>query len=410
MRGTYITAVIIAALIVLWLFSGQLGKDPRPEHSTLSEQNRLQSAESQDADLTRVRARIISASPQIREVVLRGKTDNKRSLIVKSETTGRIIARPVERGTVVNTGDLLCRLSDDDRADGLEEARQALNQARIDYDGSISLRERGFVSESGIAQARARVAAARAQVTRRQLDIERTALRAPFPAIVEDIHLEVGDYVTPGMSCVSLVDMNPMLLVGRVAERDVHALTVGQTATGVLNDGRTITGTLKFVGQQSDVATRTYAIEIEVPNADLTLRSGITARIQMPVATVMAQKVSPAVFTLDDEGQIGVRTVTSANQVEYHPIQVLRDDLDGVWVTGLPDVATVITVGQELVVPGQSVQVIYEAAREMPAAAPGADRRPDADRNSPPAVKADAGAAVSANTTTVTHLAAATTR
>ncbi|MEZ5559037.1 MAG: hypothetical protein R3E86_10940 [Pseudomonadales bacterium] len=84
----------------------------------------------------------------------------------------------------------------------------------------------------------------------------------------------------------------------------------------------------------------------QVPNPDYALRSGITAELQIAVHEVMAQKVSPALFALDDAGQIGVRVVNDANRVEYYPVQILRDDVDGVWVTGLPDPATLITVGQ----------------------------------------------------------------
>jgi len=413
MRGTYITATIIAALIGLWFLSGQIGREPRPEHLTLAEANDVRAAGSQDAEPVRVRARVINASPQAQEIVLRGKTENKRSLVVKSETSGRVIARPVERGSRVNGGDLLCQLADDDRSASLTEAEEALNQARIDYDGSLKLKERALLSESSVAQAKARVAAAEAAVIRRKLDIERTLVRAPFPAMVEDVHVEIGDYVTPGTSCVSLIDMDPMLLVGGVAERDVHALQVGQTAQGVLSDGRRVAGELKFVGQQSDPATRTYPIEVEVPNADLALRSGITARILLPTGTVMAQKVSPAIFSLDDDGNIGVRTVNANNQVEYHHIHIVRDDVDGVWVTGLPDVATVITVGQELVVPGQTVQVTYEPSGSMPAsAAPPApaDKRLRAPTGEGPGARSGApeagdGAAVSAQPPRVSPLA-----
>jgi multidrug efflux system membrane fusion protein len=402
MRGPYLTAAVIALLILLWLFSGQVGQTPPPAHPTLAEANQLRAAEAQDTAPTAVRGRVIQASPQIQDVVLRGQTASKRTLTVRAETTGRIVGRPVERGSRVAAGDLLCEVADDDRSASLEEAVQALTQAQIDYAGSLRLQERALLSESGVAQARARVAAAQAQVTRREIDMARTQIRAPFPAIVEDLSVEIGDYVTPGAACVVLVDLNPLRLVARVAERDVHLLQPGQPASGLLSDGRSVAGTLTFVGQQSDPATRTYAVEIEVPNGDLALRSGISARISLPTATVMAHKVSPALFALDDQGNIGIRTADHRNRVEYHPVQILRDDIDGVWVTGLPEVATIITVGQELVVPGQAVEVSFEPGAALPVAAP--PSRPaappgDADPAAPEeelAAPRDRGAAVTA--------------
>jgi multidrug efflux system membrane fusion protein len=367
MRGTYITASIIALLIVLWLVSGQIGNDADMKHSSLAEANRERAAKAQDTAPARVRARVIHATPQVQRVVLRGRTENKRTVEVKAETAGRIVERPVERGTAVEQGDLLCRISIEDRLVGLEEGRAALEQARIEHQASLRLQEKGYQSETAIAQAKARLAAAEAQVARRELDIERTYVRAPFAGVVEDVHLEVGDYVSSAGSCATVVEMNPMLLVGRVSERQVSELEIGQTVTGALRDGRSVEGALTFVGQQADTNTRTYPVEVEVPNPDYNLRSGITTEILIPVGEVLAHKISPAVFSLDDEGNIGVRTVNDQRRVEYHRINIVRDDGDGVWVTGLPEVTTLITVGQELVVPGQEVELSFEPAAEMPA-------------------------------------------
>ena len=167
-----------------------------------------------------------------------------------------------------------------------------------------------------------------------------------------------------------MVDLDPMLLVGRLSELDVPRVAVGREASGTLSDRRTVIGTIGFVGQQSDPATRTYRIEIPIANPDFTLRSGITAEISVPVARVLAHRISPALFALDDRGVVGVRTVGDDGRVEFHAVEIVREEHGGVWVSGLPNTATLITVGQELVVPGELVDVDFEPAREMPAKAP----------------------------------------
>ena len=378
MRATYITALAIAALIIVWFVSGQVGKEEVTGHPTLAERNAQARAQQQDQSPTRVRAQVINASPQMQHVVLRGKTESKRTVQVRAETSGRIVKRPVERGTAVDEGDLLCQISMEDRYVGLLEAREALNQARIEYKGSLSLKEKGFQSDTAIAKTKARLAAAEAQLKRRELDIERTFVRAPFAGVVEDVHQEIGDFVASGAECVTVVDLDPMLLIGRVAEKDVHLLELKQPVTGVLNDGREVTGPVTFIGQQSDPATRTYAVEVQVPNDTYSLRSGVTTEIRIPVAEIMSQKISPALFALDDAGNIGVRTINEDNRVEFHMVQIVREDLDGVWVSGLPEMATLITVGQELVVPGETVEIDFEPSAEMPAAAPNSEPPPSA--------------------------------
>ena len=410
MRGTYITAIVIALVIGLWLLSGQLDENGIDEHPTVAQINQERAAELQDLAPTRVRARVLNASPQLEEVVLRGRTENKRTVAVKAEVAGRIVERPVERGTPVAVGDLLCRIAMDDRMAGLNEAREKLNQAEIEYAGSLRLKERGFQSETAIAQAKARRAAAQAELERSELSIARTFIRAPFAGIVEDIQMEVGDYASPGQPCATVVDLDPMLLVGRVQEKDVQQLKVDQPVRGLLSDGREISGPVSFIGLQSDAATRTYAVEVKVPNPDYALRSGITTEIHIPVAEVMAQKVSPAVFALDDLGNIGVRTVNEQSQVEYHPVKIVRTDIDGVWVSGLPDVATVITVGQEMVVPGEVVEVSYEPTTGMPAEvmtnekrSRGGNAETSGDRSS---TAADSGPSSSRETATTASLMA----
>lgn len=401
MRGTYVTASVIALLIAVWLFSGQIGGDEDAEPPTLAESARERSARAQDAPPAKVRARVIQATPQIRHVTLTGRTENKRTVEVKAETAGRVIERPVDRGTVVAQGDLLCRLSLDDREAALAEAQAALEQARIEYRGSLRLKEQGFQSDTAIAQAKARLEAAQAQVARRELDLDRTRVRAPFAGVVEQVHLEVGDFVSTAGACATLVDLDPMLLVGRVSEQRVAALEPGQIVKGRLVDGRIVDGTLTFLGHQADPATRTYAVEAEVPNPDHAVRSGITTRLEIPVETVLAHKISPALFALDDEGNIGVRTVDDRRRVQYHPVEILRDAADGVWVTGLPEVTTLITVGQEYVVAGQEVHVTFEPAGELPAKAGGelADDEPTSTRVGGAVQPAGGGNAVEASVT-----------
>jgi membrane fusion protein, multidrug efflux system len=155
-----------------------------------------------------------------------------------------------------------------------------------------------------------------------------------------------------------------MLLVGRVAERDVARVSRAERAEATLLDGTVVAGRVSFVGSRNDTATRTYPVEIEVANPEYLIRSGITSSIRIPVDTVNAHRVSAALLTLDDAGNIGLRTVNGSQRVDFHRVEILGDEDGDVWITGLPEVATVITVGHELVVPGERVDVQLEASRD----------------------------------------------
>ena len=359
MRSTYLWAVGIAVLLLAWLASGQLNQEPVVFDPSIAERNEQDLNQLNDQTPTRVRVVQSQAQLKTRYASVRGKTQNKRTVQVRTEIQGRVVNRAVERGQSVAANQLLCGLSVDDRQAALVESQQRVNQARIDYDGAKQLRAKGYNSESAIAAAKANLATARAELKRRDLALQKTEIRAPFAGFVEDVHLEIGDYAQPGTACATLVDLNPMLLVGRVSERVVLNIEPGIEAIGELADRSVVRGPITFVGQQDDPATRTYAIEVELNNESGKLRSGMTTQIRIPVEEAFAHKISPALFSLDNEGGYGVRVVNNDDRVEFYSVTIVAEDEDGVWVSGLPNTSNIITVGQELVISGERVDPVF---------------------------------------------------
>ena len=356
LRKSYWAALAVALVVGAWFLSGQLGTEQAAVRP-LSQQAAAGAPGQGGAEPARVRGRITRASSQLRQLRIRGKTEHKRMVTVRAEITGRLVARPVERGSQVAAGDVLCRLSNDDRDVSLADAQAGLELARLEHQGNLQLKTEGFQSELLAARTEARLAAAQAELTRSRLDLMRLEVRAPFAGVVEEVHLELGDYATPGSACVTLVDLDPMLLVGQASERDVPGLAPGMPARGALSGGEMVSGEVSFIGRVSDEDTRSYRFEVQVPNPQNKLRSGASVEILLPVQEVMAHRVSPSLFALDDDGVMGLRSVDGTGTVVFNPVEIIRDDADGVWVTGLPEVTTLITVGQELVVPGQLVEV-----------------------------------------------------
>lgn len=362
MRKNLITALLITAAIGLWLLSGLLSGEKKIDPATrpvLAEQP----FDAREGDeLPRVRVRQIDAEPRIQRTTLRGRTAAKRTVVVKSEITGVVTERAVERGERVKKNALLCRLADDDRSAAVAEAEAGLRRATIEYEGSKRLKEKGLQSDTVIAQTEASQAAAEAILRRALLNLERTEVRAPFAGIVENIHANSGDYLSPGDDCVTLLDPDPMLLTARVTERDVSTIAEGDRVTARVATGEEVDGVISFVGRQSDNLTRTYGLEATVDNSDYALRSGVTATLFIARSEVEAHLVSPALFSLDDAGQVGIRILNERDQVEFRHITILEDSPSGAWITGLPARTRLITVGQESVVAGQRVSAVAESS------------------------------------------------
>ena len=350
MKKNLITASLFAVAITLWLLSGIFFKAPEEPVPTVQDQGL------RGAPLVRVRTRQSLAQPRMLYQSLRGKTASKRSAAVAAETAGRVVARAVERGDWVAKGDLLCELAVDDRAANVQEARANLKQVQIEYEGAKTLKAKGLVSDSRIAQLEAQQEAASAALSRQELNLARTRITSPFSGVVETLPLNEGDFAQFGSVCATVVDLDPLLVTANVSEKDIHLMTEGQAVTAQTSSGETLEGAVSFVGNQSDEATRTYPLEITVPNPDFRVRAGLTAVINVRTREVRAHRVSPALFSLNDEGVLGLRSVDENDRVVFYPVEIVEDAIDGAWVTGLPDAVELITVGQEFVAAGQLVE------------------------------------------------------
>jgi multidrug efflux system membrane fusion protein len=250
---------------------------------------------------------------------------------------------------------VLLRLAIEDRQAMLDEARAMLRQRQIEYDASKELQTKGFRSETSMAAAAAELDAAQAAVKQMEIDLERTTIVAPFEGVLGWERVELGDYVSAGDAVATVVDLDPLLVVGFASEREVAALQPGAPGSARLVDGSMVEGRLSFVAPQADAQTRTYRFELEVPNPDGRIRAGLSAEVAIPVEEMMAHVLSPAVLTLADNGTLGVKIVGADNRVAFVPVQIVGESEQGIWVTGLPTEVTLITVGQEFVVTGQEV-------------------------------------------------------
>ncbi len=311
-----------------------------------------------DGTLTRVRIARITAQERDATLTIRGRTEALRKVTLRAETRGAIVAMPVERGMFVDEGDVICEIEVNDRAARLEEARALSAQRLAENEAARELGERGFRSDIQRAAALAAYNSAQAGLRAAEVELGRTRIRAPFAGVLDERFVNVGDYMSPGTPCGVVVDQDPFLIVGQVSERDVGKLTLNSPGIGRLIDGTEVEGHIRFIGTQADPATRTFRVELAVSNEDGLLRDGITSNIIVPVRSAASHRVSPAVLSLSDSGQIGVKIVDDEDIVRFVAIEIVADDRSGFWIMGLPTAVRVIIVGHEYVVEGQHVDPV----------------------------------------------------
>jgi len=360
MRKTYLLAGLIAMGLSVWMLTGFLGaEEARPELS-IAEQNLKRLGQGGSGEVTAVRVMDSVAIPKTRSVRIRGQSSAKRQVTIQTQLDGLIAERPVERGDWVEEGDLLCRISTEDRQARVIEAEAQLEQAKLLAESNQKLASQGLLSEAVLAESKARFKLAEANVLKRRIDRQRLQLVAPFKGVVEDVHAEVGQFVTPGMACATVVELDPILIRGALSESKLRGVTTGRAANATFENGAEVRGLVSFVSHVARPGTRTFEIEIEVENPDQQLVSGLSADIQIDLEQVLAHRVSPGLLLLDDEGRPGLRSVDDGDRVVFHAIQIIDEDESGIWVVGLPDSVQLITVGQHLVSNGERISKVFE--------------------------------------------------
>ena len=148
-------------------------------------------------------------------------------------------------------------------------------------------------------------------------------------------------------------------MIGFVPETEVARVRMGAGAAARLATGQRLRGTVTFISRAADPLTRTFRVEVEVPNPQGEIRDGQTVEIAIAADGLAAHLLPQSALTLDDDGRLGVRSLGPDNRVRFLPVEVVRDSPAGVWVSGLPETVDVITVGQDYVSEGVEVEPVY---------------------------------------------------
>ncbi|EPX83538.1 hypothetical protein Salmuc_02146 [Salipiger mucosus DSM 16094] len=261
----------------------------------------------------------------------------------------------VRKGADLAAGQEIARLVDRDLEAALQQASEELNRAQREFDNARSLFDRGVATADRVSDARAGLASAEAQVARAEENLDNAVIRAPFAGRLDALDLDEGEFVQAGTEIGTVLDTDPLEIAIQVPQQSVARISEGQAAQVAFITGEQRTGEVVFVGADADPETRTFKTEIRVPNPENDLASGLSAQVRIPTGTLQAHFVSPAVLSLGTDGTLGVKTVTPDDEVVFHPVSVERTQVDGVWVSGLPENADIITIGQGFVRDGEIV-------------------------------------------------------
>lgn len=348
------TSYIIAGGLLLlggvWFAVNNMGEDaplPVSTPATAKEEARK--------TIPTVQVKRITASEHPKVLDLYGQTRAAREVEVKAETAGLVSAVNALEGGRIKQGQTLCRQDINARQALVDQAEASLRSIEADLNSARVLAEKGYQSKTRVMTFEAQLDGAKAALAQAEIELDNINIRAPFNGVWERQDAEIGDYLSPGMSCGLIVDLSPLNVDVELTEAQLNLIKRGSTAAITLATGEEVTGEVAYIEAKADPTTRTFRTELRVPNADYKLRAGVTATVRLTAGLTQAQQIPGNILTLDESGAIGVRYVDTQDRVQFARITTIDEDENGLWVTGLPATTRIIIEGQNFVAVGQHV-------------------------------------------------------
>lgn len=353
MNKSIAIALGICVALVLWMGSGMYMQNNSDLNAELANDNSAPPTIDNRVlvEVTDMRAQEITSY-----IISNGSATPDREVVLRAETTGQIDRILVEEGAFVDEGSVIMQLKMDDRAIREEQATINLQEKQRLYEATVNLNKQNFASSTEVDNALTQFKLAEVELERIKLEIEKTFIRAPFSGYIEENILDVGEYVGIGNELVKLVDNDPLVVNAYISQNDIEYLALGVEAKVELVNGRQRTGQVRFISPRANEQTRTFRVEIAVPNSE-GLRAGSSVTARIPREQVMAHYLSAGLLTLNEEGDIGIKTVNLEGLVEFYPATIELSDANGMWISGLPEFARVITAGQGFAQIGEAVRI-----------------------------------------------------
>jgi membrane fusion protein (multidrug efflux system) len=281
---------------------------------------------------------------------------------VAAEVPGRIEWIGPTEGAMVQVGDPLVRLNRDLLKAEFERAEAQAKYDRTEYNRKKGLVEGGAAPDRELDEAAMKLAISNATLEEIRARLDRTRIVAPLTGVLNDLPVEEGEYVQPGMPVATIIDGDPVKVVVKVPERDVPFFRVGDTAevevTNPTADCDTVVdGTITFISELADERTRSTRMEITLPNADRCLRSGQVVRVRLQRRVIEDAILIPllAVIPMEEGNAVYVVESSEAQRREVQ-LGIIRGDRVQIR-SGLAPGDQLIVAGHRFVAPGQKVNI-----------------------------------------------------
>jgi len=362
-KSSYIMAGIVALAVAGWMFSDDLlkkyGGDAAEEIAkadTRKIDSKPNSAPQQNFTVSAVQ---VSNQPVIRVVRASGVSKPTFEMTVSAKAAGQIIMINAVEGNEVQAGDILVRLDKGTLPEQIDAAKANLEVAKRRREITERLAKKNFSAPLEQAERAAAYATANASLRQLEEQLFDTVIAAPVSGYLEILHVEKGERVRRDTAIATILGLDKLSVVVAVPQNEVAQIKIGTKVTVEIAGNGSRSGIVSRIAAKSNPATRTFDVEIDLPNKDRKIRAGMSVEATINAGTLLAFAMSPAHLSVGENGELTAKTVVDGKAVLV-PVDVVRSGAELVFVSGLPDNAILLTVGQGFVEDG--TEVVYKLA------------------------------------------------
>lgn len=363
----------IAALLVMvgagaWILTGEFAavgsnSQAKADTSASAAEAPVDKPAAEVAPLIRTVAGIVPEfQDHVRKIRMSGATQPDKRAVLAARADGVVNTLTLTKGDAVSDGAVVMTLEGPETVARATIAEIALAQREREFAVAERLFASGNTPEIELASAQSARDAAKAELMLARASVDRLELKAPFSGLVDSVNIERGEWVQTGAPIATILSLDPIVVRAEVSELDIGHVTPGAKAVMKLVDGTELEGAVRFVAREASTETRTFPVEISLPNPGQAIPAGMTTEVALFAEAVRAVTVPKSVITLSTDGRIGVRVAGSDDIARFAAIDIIDDTEAGLIVTGVPEGVRIIVAGQDLVRDGDKV-IIADAAK-----------------------------------------------
>jgi len=324
-----------------------------------------------------------------------GNLIGEQTVDIAPRTGGRLLDVNVKLGDRVRRGQVLAKVEDREiveqvrQAEASQEVSKAtirqreadLKVAELNFERSKNLFQRQLLAKQALDDAESRYMAAvaqfdlsKAQLTQNdarlqelRINLQNTQVSSPVDGFVGKRTVDPGAMVNTNTAILSVVDISKLRLVANVVEKDLRMVSAGDAAVVEVDayPGEKFNGKIARVSPVLDPATRTAAMEVEIPNSDYRLKPGMYARINLTVEEHDKALVIPKTAVVDYQNQRGVWVPNESDRASFVPLKLGIENAEQIEVIeGMNEGARFVTTGATAV--RNNDQLLYAGQGDGP--------------------------------------------